>query len=390
MVCIINTFKIKLLRNLLFISHEATRTGAPMLLLNLIKWFSMHKKSAYKLTVLIIKGGPLISEFEKYSTVICYNNRYSKRFYFLNSFLNKQNQKINISWLQTAHWDLIFSNTIVNGQLLELLANSQAPIVSYIHELEFSIKKFLQQGLVQGTFLHSNFFICGSEMVRENLIKNHNVSRSQTDVVYSFTDISDKEVSVSTRDEIKKQLAIPSDALVVGMMGNFDWRKGADIFVKTASLLASENIVFLWIGANNQAYLDRINYDLNMLNKQVKILFIPPSADYAKYYHAIDLFFLSSREDPYPMVMIEATAFGIPIICFNKAGGTQEFVDDRVGFAVPYGDVTAAAEKIKHFQIHNHLLELNRAYIQEKSIKQHDVEKNALHIFSIIENQLSS
>lgn len=376
------------MKQLLFITHEATRSGAPMLLLNLIKWFSENKDSEFRLTILAVKGGPLINEYEKYGTVVCYNKKYSLPFDFFNSFFNKRNQKKIISKLKASQWNLIFSNTIVNGKLLELLANNVTPVISYIHELEFSIKNFQKKDLIKGTFLHTNYFICGSEIVKKNLIENHQVKSHQAEVVHSFANISHQVKNVLISNEIKRELSIPIDAFVVGMLGNLIWRKGPEFFIETASLLATENIVFLWVGANNQEYLEKIKYDYEVTNKKINILFLPPTADYIKYYHVIDLFFLSSREDPYPMVMVEATSYGIPLICFDKAGGAQEFIDDKIGFIVPYGDVKKAAKKINYFYNNKHLLDLNKNYIQEQSIKQHDVERNALKIFKIIEKFL--
>jgi len=137
---------------ILFISHDATRTGAPMLLLNLVKWLSENKDLDYRITILLRKGGPLITEFEKYGTVIFFNKTCPVRLYLLRSYLINRYQKKIISELKASSWDLIFSNTIVNGQLLELLANSQAPIVSYIHELEFSIKEIFTTRSCSGYF----------------------------------------------------------------------------------------------------------------------------------------------------------------------------------------------------------------------------------------------
>jgi len=57
-----------------------------------------------------------------------------------------------------------------------------------------------------------------------------------------------------------------------------------------------------------------------------------------KYYGFCDLFMLLSLKDPNPLVIFEALAAGIPIICSNRAGNAVDFViDGKNGYIVdPY------------------------------------------------------
>jgi glycosyltransferase involved in cell wall biosynthesis len=66
----------------------------------------------------------------------------------------------------------------------------------------------------------------------------------------------------------------------------------------------------------------------------------------ADYFAAMDVFVLPSREDPFPLVCLEAAAAGRPIVCFENAGGMPEFVEDDCGFVVPYMDIEAFAERL--------------------------------------------
>ena len=53
-----------------------------------------------------------------------------------------------------------------------------------------------------------------------------------------------------------------------------------------------------------------------------------------------------SREDSFPLVNIEAAAQGVPVLCFDSAGGTPEFINGRAGAVVPYLDLVAMSDKI--------------------------------------------
>jgi len=49
-------------KKVLFIGHDASRTGAPLLLLELIKWLTSN--SSVKPSVLLKQGGELEAEYE--------------------------------------------------------------------------------------------------------------------------------------------------------------------------------------------------------------------------------------------------------------------------------------------------------------------------------------
>jgi glycosyltransferase involved in cell wall biosynthesis len=68
---------------------------------------------------------------------------------------------------------------------------------------------------------------------------------------------------------------------------------------------------------------------------------------FSEYYAAADIFFLPSREDPFPSVVLEAMAFGLPIVCFENATGAAELTEkEAAGIVVPYLDIAAAAQAI--------------------------------------------
>ena len=40
---------------------------------------------------------------------------------------------------------------------------------------------------------------------------------------------------------------------------------------------------------------------------------------------------MTSREDPFPLVNLEAMTNGVPVICFKDSGGSEELVDSSSG-----------------------------------------------------------
>jgi glycosyltransferase involved in cell wall biosynthesis len=127
--------------------------------------------------------------------------------------------------------------------------------------------------------------------------------------------------------------------LLVAMCGHASLRKGADIFLETA--LASPEADFVWIGAWAPTQTpDNIAYE-DFVAKAPPNLFVTGATDNPHPYLATaDLFFLSSREDPNPLVIGEALAHGKPVLAFSRATGVTELIG-RGGLLV-YGETNAA------------------------------------------------
>ncbi|MGH9818778.1 MAG: glycosyltransferase family 4 protein, partial [Pyrinomonadaceae bacterium] len=163
------------------------------------------------------------------------------------------------------------------------------------------------------------------------------------------------------RADVRKDLGIPDDAFVAGACAAIELRKGADLFLKIASAAAkrSPEIYFLWVGGRFQgtaAMFAELQRTISENNLGRTVIFVDPKYDLAEYYRAMDVFLLPSREDPFPLVCLDAAAVAKPVICFESAGGMSEFVRGECGFAVPYLDTVAFAEKIIAFYEDRELL----------------------------------
>ena len=63
----------------------------------------------------------------------------------------------------------------------------------------------------------------------------------------------------------------------------------------------------------------RAPHDAKRLGLGDRIKFVGPLEQPAQLFAAMDVFALTSREDPFPLVMLEAAAAGIPFVCFAEA-----------------------------------------------------------------------
>ncbi|MDP4286103.1 MAG: glycosyltransferase family 4 protein [Bacteroidota bacterium] len=338
---------------ILFISHDASLTGGSILLLNLIKL--LNESGIYESTVLLRKGGPMEPDFAKVARTFTWDQpgvpETAKRKKIIRRLRNRfmgddeQNSEILEEVRKT---DVIINNTITNGELLEtVLKDFSGKVFSYIHELEMASVRFATPRGIKLTLELSDKLLVPSDAVKHHLNSRYAIDLKKIVSLsyYIPTKVMDKnEVQHKTRNE-----------LIVGGCGTLDWRKGVDIFIGVARRLLSMDLlqyfVFTWKGANiNSSEYAQCLYHIEKAGLSNRITLISADCEMDSFYNDIDIFFLSSREDPYPLVVLEAASYGKPIICFENAGGAPEFVKEDAGSTVPYLDISAVVTSLLEYK----------------------------------------
>lgn len=314
----------------LFVSHEASRTGAPMFLLHLLRW--LRNNTDLQFDLLLAKGGPLQEEFAKVTAV-----RDPK------AFLEHPDQVLG--------YDLVYSNTVCNGSLLEEVGLSSVPCVTHVHELDLGYN-WLGARAMAGVIRQSSRFVACAEAVATRMQQIFNLPAERFSVHYEMIDGGRVQANAAAADvaKLRRDYDLPEDAIVITGCGTFDLRKAPDLFVQLAvrvkqKLGTVRPLRFLWIGAQNAPDLvSVVREDIRKLGMAAEIRLISELPSPHGLIALSDLFCLTSREDPFPLVMLEAALLGKPVLCFEGAGGAREFCAAGGGLAVPYLDVPAMAE----------------------------------------------
>ena len=243
---------------ILFVGHEASRTGAPIALLRFMRWFK--ENVGWSFSCLLQEGGPLVSDFESLcptsvlaidrSLTPSFRNRILRRT-GLGRFVDKERLNFLLRH-QIKNPALIYCNTIAAWAALELVFNDRSRVLCHVHELEFSFRAIVGPVNSSKMLEHSNRFIACSRSVAKNL-ERHGVSEDRIDLVHEFVPIVDAEAF--NKDEqrrwLREQLGLPGDALIVAGSGTLGWRKGSDLFAQVASFVRQHrpdlNLHFLWL-----------------------------------------------------------------------------------------------------------------------------------------------
>ena len=238
--------------------------------------------------------------------------------------------------------DLWYLNTLTMQETVPLARELEVPYVVHAHELPFQYEPLDRQALepmVQGARLA----IGCSEQVCENLRV-----MGATNVKRLPECIRTEKIrpDPAKRSELRSSLGIGEKDFVWMMSGVANYRKGTDIMVDLARHLSGRGIRFVWLGQTAatgfQYFVDRQIKYYGLEN----VHFVPEQTDeYYSYLSCADGLVLTSREDPYPLVMLEAAALGKPIVSFDS-GGAKEFVTEGMGVVVESPTVPVLAQAL--------------------------------------------
>jgi glycosyltransferase involved in cell wall biosynthesis len=368
----------------LFLSHDAARTGAPILLRNFARWVVEHTNT--RCAFASRRAGPLMEDFASLGPTAVLSPRLSGR-----SIFGVASALMGVGPLlrRIGGLDIIYSNTLTNGKVLADLAVLRAPVISHAHELDQWIQWRIPRQDLESTVRRTQDFVACSSAVAKCLTETIGLDPTKVHLVHEF--IPARRLVADDRTDglaLRRELAIPESALIVGGSGTPDLRKGIDLFIRVAQKLRSAapdlDARFVWVGGGPDYELNIFRSDVSSLGLSDHVYLVGERRDAPKCFAAFDILLLTSREDPYPLVMLEAAALGKPCICFLESGGAPEFVENDAGTCVPYLDVDAMASQVVDL-FHDHARRRqfgDRA--QQKVIERHDIDVAAPKLYDLL------
>ncbi|MCU0268924.1 MAG: glycosyltransferase [Acidimicrobiales bacterium] len=169
--------------------------------------------------------------------------------------------------------------------------------------------------------------------------------RRRVQVLVHGIDVEAVAVQHGHRDEVRAELDVPDDTVVVGIVANLRREKAYDDWLDAAAeaLREEPRLRFVSVGQGPLAdELHRRHEELG-LGDRVRMLGYRPDA--TRVMSGFDVFTLTSRHEGLPVALMEALALGLPVVA-TRVGGIPQAVDDGVeADLVPVGrpDLLAAA-----------------------------------------------
>lgn len=238
--------------------------------------------------------------------------------------------------------------------------------------------------MVRFALRYASATVCVSKYVQQLLkVRYH----SDSTVIYHGFDI--KKIIKINKQEAKKQLGYKENDPIILFVGTLSsYKDPLTLLNGFSKVLPSISAKLIMVG--NGELSDKVKQTIGKLGIQnnVSLFETIPQEELTKCYNAADIFVLPTVNEAFGIVLLEAMAFGVPILASNT-GACQEVAADA-GVYFNQGDSSVLAEKILHLlkdkDLCSKLTEAGLARVESKF----SVEDMALQYSSLFEKVLSS
>lgn len=223
------------------------------------------------------------------------------------------------------------STSSINGTIAARLAG--IPAVSTVHGLNH-----------KGSFLLAHHLITVSEAAKANL-RRQRVPEEKITVVHNGVDLR-RFSSPRPREEARRRLNLPPDALVVGNIARLAEIKGYQYALEAIAKVKHEWPTLRYVIVGQGSELPMWQAQVRTLGIGDHVVFLGFRADVPEILSALDVLLFPSLMEAMPMALLEAMAMRVPVVATN-VGGIPEVLGEGTGILVPPKDSDAIAGALR-------------------------------------------
>jgi glycosyltransferase involved in cell wall biosynthesis len=318
--------------HMLLVGHDANRNGAQTLLLHLGR--VLTRRFGIKVEYLLTRGGPMLDAYRAVAPVTVLPGEISRHSAVIDGFAERG-------------FSRALTNTTAAGPLVPILKQKGFAVISLVHELPRLIETYGLAKAAQMIAGAADHVVFPAEIVRDGFTAISGPIAKTTLIRPQGLYRADLLELPRDPHALRQREGLPEDAKIVIGMGFGDLRKGIDRFCATALAMvqADDTLRFVWVGDVPPDIRDWVLADLAAAGLADRLTITGHTEDVALWLQGADLFFLTSREDPFPSVVLEAMALGLPVVGYKGCGGCDELIRSH-GALVDPGDFAAALAMI--------------------------------------------
>jgi glycosyltransferase involved in cell wall biosynthesis len=322
----------------LLVSHEASRTGAPRIAALVGRGLV---EQGHRVRIVSQRPGPLVADFAAVApTRVPPMWRVLRRLWSRPGRLRSRVAGVlevgTALVVVAAHRpDVVYVNSTSSAGYVRAASILRKPSVLHVHESGEVLRGFLDRVGIGGLPSGPVRLVACSPSVLDALVAL-GAPRDDVDLLLS---IPDATRALAAPPAPRGLSAAASKPVVVGCVGAVEHRKGVDLWLQVARLLVScappGCLRFVWVGDGTPpaeaATIDGVEFTGHSDN---------PAAAVAEF----DIMTLPSRDDPFPLVVMEAMLQARPVVAFDVGGVAHQLGD--TGVLVPREDVGAFAGEV--------------------------------------------
>jgi len=267
--------------------------------------------------------------------IFFYLNKYFE--YFASKKVDYKNSDILVGWSGFSHKAFQKSK---NYNIIKILERGSSHI-KYQTEIlleeykKFNLKYKIYPNLIKQELIEydlADFISIPSEFVKKSFLQNR--IEEKKIILNPYGVNLNNFYPKKKKDNIFRFIYVGTSSI----------RKGVWYTLKAFNELNLPNAELILVGPIDLDFLPLLS-EFNS-NKKIKIINHVEQNKLVEFYNISDVFVISSIEDGFAMVIPQALACGIPVICTENSGGSELIYSGKNGFVVPIRDINKLKEKM--------------------------------------------
>ena len=295
------------------------------------------------------------------------------------NFLNLEKKLIkgNFDHILVLGWNnLLYINAILYAlkHKIKLILRVETNLLLKINP----IKRLIKTIILKNLFKKINYFLAIG-ILNKNFLLNHNVPRKKIYPGPYFVDNNFFSKKIKKKSKSKKKIVL--------FVGKLIQRKNPFEFLNLAQMfIKNKKIQFIMIGDGILKKECQQFINERRLNNVSLIGFVNQT-QLKKYYQKSDLLIVPSYYETWGLVINEAFASNIPVICSENCGASKDLIlNGKTGFTYPTNELKILYTKTNKILKNKSLSNKFRTNISRK-IKDYDVGISANSILKILDEK---
>ncbi|QDV39613.1 glycosyltransferase [Tautonia plasticadhaerens] len=334
---------------LLMVSHNLNHEGAPKFLLDLA--VRLRERGRVVTEVASPLDGPLAQAYEAEGIPV---HRIDDP---LRRLVEPDGYRIGTrelgDWIRSRGFDLVQANTLNGFAAISAAREAGLPSLWSVHESTDCRAYFRQFGpgmteaalLAFGDPYRVLFVSHATRRMFEPLNWRHNLETVHFGMI---RDPIDRYLARHSRRDAAEAIGAPPGKKVVTIIGTVCERKGQRDLVEAAvELLRSgrDDVVFYVVGCRPSPYLDGLRRLASAYPDAIRL--VDETDQVFPYYRSSDVFVCCSSVESYPRTILEAMAFGLPIVTTTVFGIAEQVEPGINALTFEPRDVIALEEHLR-------------------------------------------
>jgi glycosyltransferase involved in cell wall biosynthesis len=319
---------------LLLVGHDGFPSGAQHLLLNIGHTLRSH--FGVEISVVLLAGGKLEEAYRDLGPLKIAGNPSALESIFWSA--------------KEQGYTAAIVNTSAAAAAVPCLSKAGIETTLLVHELPRLLREKTLAASARIAADQARHIVFPAPFVRDQFCTELELQRDEGLLIIPQGMYHKIELSRVSGESLRRELGVHKGQRLVIGMGYADLRKGFDLFLQLWRLVRSSSELvthFCWVGDIDPSLKDWMHNEIN--DAKLTDTFHMPGfrKDVSAFLSAANAFVLTSREDPFPSVVLEALYAGLPTMAFDRSGGIPDLLRDHpLGSVVPFADTVAMAAAV--------------------------------------------